>query len=157
MRRLASALLSGRHDLRDLNGMSRGRRTKRGPKAPLACYANYFEVGHNPYEFLLDFGQFQSEAAGVLLHTRIAVGPAHAKLFAEMLREAVHKFEADIGPIAEIGETLDPLEVVLRSLPDFERRAVNARRNAAADEIRAAEEFHLSQRTKSHPKRGDRT
>src|SRR4029077_313673 len=127
--------------------MSSKRRSKCGPKVALACYANYFEVGHNPYEFLLDFGQFQSEAAGVLLHTRIAVGPAHAKLLAEMLREAVHKFEADIGPIAEIGETRDPLEVVLRSLPDFERRAVNARRNAAADEIRAAEEFHLSQRT----------
>jgi hypothetical protein len=137
--------------------MSTGRRTKRNPKAPLACYANYFEVGHNPYEFLLDFGQFQSEAAGVVLHTRIAVGPTHAKLLAEMLHGAVHKFESNNGPIADIGETLDPLEVVLRSLPDFERRAVNARRNAATDEITAAKRLHPSQPTKSHPKRGDRT
>jgi Protein of unknown function (DUF3467) len=136
--------------------MSNGRRTRRGPKAPLACYANYFEVGHNPYEFLLDFGQFQSEAAGVVLHTRIALGPPHAKLLAEMLRGAVHKFEADNGPIADIGETLDPLEVVLRSLPDFERRAMDARRSATADEIRAAK-IRSSQPTRSHPKRGDRT
>ena len=30
-------------------------------RAPLARYTNYFEVGHNPYEFLVDFGQYQPE------------------------------------------------------------------------------------------------
>jgi hypothetical protein len=101
------------------------------PRAPLARYSNYFEVGHNPYEFLIDFGQYQPEAEGVLLHTRIAVGPTHAKLLATTLSRAVALHEAENGPIAEASDPLDPLEVVLRSLPDFERRAVNARRGAA--------------------------
>jgi hypothetical protein len=102
------------------------------PRAPLARYSNYFEVGHNAYEFLIDFGQYQPETAGVLLHTRIAVGPTHAKLLATTLVRAVALHEAENGPIAEAGDLLDPIEVVLRSLPDFERRAVSARRGAAA-------------------------
>jgi hypothetical protein len=104
----------------------------RPPRAPLACYTNYFEVGHNAYEFLLDFGQFQPEATKIVLHTRIAVGPVHAKLLSRMLCSAIEKFEADNGPITDVAETIDPLEAVLRSLPDFELRAVNARRRAAA-------------------------
>jgi len=71
-------------------------------RAPLAGYANYFEVGHNPYEFLLDFGQFQPEVAEVLIHTRIVLGPNHARLFAEILANAVKKYVAENGPIAEI-------------------------------------------------------
>jgi hypothetical protein len=101
------------------------------PRAPLARYSNYFEVGHNAYEFLIDFGQYQPEAAEVVLHTRIAVGPTHAKLLATTLSGAVALHEADNGPIAEASEPPDPLEIVLRSLPDFERRAVDARRGAA--------------------------
>lgn len=101
------------------------------PRAPLARYSNYFEVGHNPYEFLIDFGQYQPETEGVVLHTRIAVGPTHAKLLATTLARAVALHEAENGPILEAGDPLDPIEVVLRSLPDFERRAVNARRGAA--------------------------
>lgn len=111
--------------------MSNKRPSSRVQRAPLARYANYFEVGHNPYEFLIDFGQFRPEVSEVLLHTRIAVGPTHAKLLAEMLQGAVSKYESDNGPIAEVAEAVDPLEVVLRSLPDFERRAIDARRNAA--------------------------
>lgn len=71
-------------------------------RAPLACYANYFEVGHNPYEFLLDFGQFQPEVSEVLIHTRIMLCPAHARMFAEILTNAVAKYETENGPIAEV-------------------------------------------------------
>ena len=98
-------------------------------RAPLARYANYFEVANNPYEFLVDFGQYQPESGGVVLHTRIAVGPTHAKLLAGMLGGAVDRHESENGPIPEAADPLDPMEVVLRSLPDFERRAVSARRD----------------------------
>jgi hypothetical protein len=108
------------------------------PRAPLARYANYFEVGHNAYEFLIDFGQYQPESATVVLHTRLALGPTHAKMLAGMLGGAVARHEGDNGPIAEAADICDPLEVVLRSLPDFERRAIAARRRAAADEPPAA-------------------
>jgi hypothetical protein len=112
--------------------MSTRSRSQRVPRAPLARYTNYFEVGHNPYEFLIDFGQFQPEVEGVILHTRIAVGPMHAKLLSQMLQSAVRKHESENGPIVEAADPLDPLEVVLRSLPDFERRAVDARRDSGA-------------------------
>ncbi len=108
-------------------------RSSSRPRAPLARYSNYFEVGHNAYEFLLDFGQYQPETAGVILHTRMAVGPTHAKLLAAALASAVAVHEAENGPIPDATERPDPLEVVLRSLPDFERRAIDARRSAAVD------------------------
>jgi len=103
----------------------------RPPRAPLARYTNYFEVGHNPYEFLVDLGQYQPEAKTVVLHTRIALGPTHAKLLHEMLARAIHEYETGNGVILEVPNSTDPLAVVLRSLPDFERRAVDARRHAA--------------------------
>jgi hypothetical protein len=109
------------------------RQSNRSVRAPLARYTNYFEVGHNPYEFLIDFGQFQPEASGVVLHTRIAVGPTHAKLLAAMLHNAVGQYETDNGPIADAADTPDPLAAVLRSLPDFERRAVDARRDPVTE------------------------
>ena len=97
------------------------------PKAPLARYANYFEVGHNAYEFLLDYGQYQPETSSVVLHTRVALGPTHAKMLATMLNSAVERYEREHGAIHGVAEVLDPLDVVLKSLPDFERRAVAAR------------------------------
>src|SRR5262245_6326519 len=110
--------------------MTRQRTTPR--RAPLARYTNYFELGHNRFEFLVDFGQYQPESEDIVLHTRIALGPTHAKLLAGMLDEALERHEADHGPVADPRGAPDPFEVVLRSLPDFETRAMNARRRAAA-------------------------
>lgn len=95
--------------------------------APLAAYANYFEVGHNAFEFLIDFGQFQPEAGDVTLHSRMATGPVHAKLLAQLLADAIMRFEAEHGAIADLSEPL--LEPFLTPPPDFERRAA-AIRNA---------------------------
>jgi hypothetical protein len=97
---------------------------------PLARYTNYFQVKHNPYEFLVDFGQFQPETAEVVLHTRIAFGPTHAKLLNGTLESAVARFEAENGPIPQPADTTDPMEVVLRSLPAFGRSAADARASA---------------------------
>jgi hypothetical protein len=97
-------------------------------RAPLARYVNYFEVGQNAYEFLVDFGQYQPESEGIVLHTRIALGPTHAKLLASLMSQALERHETEHGPIAAPADAVDPFEVVLRSLPDFERRAVKARK-----------------------------
>jgi len=99
-------------------------------RAPLASYANYFEVGHNAYEFLIDFGQYQPEIAEVAPLARIVLGPTHAKLLAATLTAAIESHEAEHGTIPAIGDTTDPLTKVLRSLPDFERRAIDARRTS---------------------------
>jgi len=99
------------------------RHCNRGAKAPLAHYANYFEVGHNLYEFFIDFGQFQPEIAEVVVHTRIAVAPTHAKAFTEMLKGAVQKYEEDNGVIANVGDTVSPHEADLREARTEGRRA----------------------------------
>jgi hypothetical protein len=111
--------------------MAKPSKSSSRPRAPLARYANYFEIGHNACEFLLDFAQYQPESARVVLHTRIALGPVHAKLLAGMLDRAIERHEAEHGAIADAGGPIDPLDVVLQSLPDFERRAVDARRDGA--------------------------
>jgi hypothetical protein len=124
--------------------MSKQRTSKH--RAPLARYANYFEVGHNPYEFLIDFGQYQPESASVVLHTRLALGPTHAKMLAGMLGGAIAQHEIDNGSIPDAADSRNPLEVVLRSLPDFERRAIAARRKAAADQRPAVNGRRMSKR-----------
>ena len=93
----------------------------------MARYSNYFEVGYNAYEFLIDFGQYQPEVSEVVLHTRIVAGPTLTRLLHEMVRDAISRYETENGPIPCPNDTQDPMEVMLRSLPDFERRALKAR------------------------------
>ncbi len=93
---------------------------------PLAVYANYCEVGHNAFEFLLDFGQFRPETAAVHVHSRIVSGPVQAKLFARLLANAVTSFEATHGPIPELADD-DALGALIGAVPEFEHRAIRAR------------------------------
>jgi Protein of unknown function (DUF3467) len=91
----------------------------------MAAYTNYFEVGHNAFEFLLDFGQFQPEAESVSMHSRIVTGPVHAKLLSQLLSQAITRFEDEHGAIADLA---DPeIDAALIPPPDFERRAEMAR------------------------------
>ena len=59
-------------------------------------YANYFEVGHNAFEFFFDFGQ---GAERVKVYTRIATNPIAAQQLYELLRGALEKYVRDFGPI----------------------------------------------------------
>ncbi len=104
----------------------------RPKKAPLARYANYFEVSHNAFEFLIDFGQFQPESQSVHFHSRMAFGPTHAKLLAAVLGNALDRFESEHGKIADLMDASDPLELIHASLPDFDKRAAQARDDAQA-------------------------
>ena len=63
-------------------------------------YANYFTVGHNAFEFLLDFGQCYagSEHLGVV-HTRIITGPIYAKALLRTLAESLEQYEQVFGVI----------------------------------------------------------
>src|SRR5690349_1408056 len=51
-----------------------------------AQYANFFQVGHNAYEFLLEFGQRDSE-----IHTRIYLSPQHARMLSNLLLDALRE------------------------------------------------------------------
>ncbi|WP_266170736.1 DUF3467 domain-containing protein [Dyella subtropica] len=97
-----------------------------GPHRPLlASYANYFEVGHNAFEFLIDVGQVEPQSGGVQLMNRIAASPVHAKLLAQLLVRSIAQFEAAHHEIPDIAEP----ETDLAILPpqEFEQRAIDAR------------------------------
>ncbi len=64
-------------------------------------YANYFEVGHNAFEFVLAFGQFYPSSSGPRLLTRVVTGPPYAKALTRTLMESLARYEATFGPIAE--------------------------------------------------------
>ncbi|WP_066808566.1 DUF3467 domain-containing protein [Sphingomonas asaccharolytica] len=101
------------------------------PERPLlACYANYFEVGHNAFEFLLDAGQVEPQSGDVQLMSRIAVSPVHAKLLATLLNQSIAQFEHAHHDIPDIAELDGDLSII--NPQEFERRAIDARRKRTA-------------------------
>jgi Protein of unknown function (DUF3467) len=62
-------------------------------------YANYFKVGHNPFEFLLDFGQLYAESQQARFHTRIITNPTYAKALLGLLSESIEQYEQTFGVI----------------------------------------------------------
>ena len=64
-------------------------------------YANYFKVGHNAYEFVIDFGQYYPGTEEAELYTRIITSPAYAKSLLETLRESIERYEKSFKAIAE--------------------------------------------------------
>ena len=62
-------------------------------------YANYFQVGHNAFEFVVDFGQIYSDGQLEHIHTRIVTGPSYAREFLEVLEQSVEQYEEQFGPI----------------------------------------------------------
>jgi hypothetical protein len=62
-------------------------------------YANTFKVGHNAFEFLLDFGQFFPESQQEWFYVRIITSPTYAKALLEILQQSVTEYEATYGPI----------------------------------------------------------
>jgi hypothetical protein len=67
-------------------------------------YANYFKVGHNAFEFLLDFGQFYAESQRAQFHTRIITTPTYAKALFDILRDAIAQYEQTFGAVPKKGE-----------------------------------------------------
>lgn len=59
-------------------------------------YANYFQVGHNAFEFVMDFGQLYPGKQGHV-HTRIITSPPYAKELLKILQDAVEQYERQFG------------------------------------------------------------
>ena len=67
-------------------------------------YANFFKVGHNASEFLLDFGrQFDQEPEQ--FYQRIVTSPGHAKALSGLLQKSVSEYEGRFGQIPEDEES----------------------------------------------------
>ena len=83
-----------------------------GPKKRVFCesqklegrYANYFKIGYNAFEFVIDFGQSYSEDDQTELCTRIVTGPAYAKNLLSTLQRAIDRYEQNYGVIKSDNE-----------------------------------------------------
>jgi hypothetical protein len=64
-------------------------------------YANYFQVGHNILEFVIDFGQSFSDGREEYFHTRIVTSPSYAKELLKVLEDSIDRYESVFGPILE--------------------------------------------------------
>jgi len=77
-----------------------------------SVYSNIVRIGHSPYEFMLDFGQFQPEGKRAFMDVRIIVSPQHAKAILKALNENIAGFEEKHGKIGvradDIEEDTDP-------------------------------------------------
>ena len=62
-------------------------------------YANYFKVGHNAFEFVLDFGQYYPENGEAQFHTRIISNPVYTKALLQTLVESIEQYEQTFGAI----------------------------------------------------------
>jgi Protein of unknown function (DUF3467) len=62
-------------------------------------YANYFKVGYNAVEFVLDFGQFYSDNRVMQFHTRVISIPLYAKALLQTLGESIEQYEQMFGAI----------------------------------------------------------
>ena len=99
----------------------RGRNRQQSNKCE-ARYANYFEVGHNAFEFIFDFGQYYPDTECAQMHSRLVMGPVYAKLLADLLKGAIQRFEEANGAIHSIEDEMDPLELVKQSIVGYDRR-----------------------------------
>ena len=59
-------------------------------------YANYFEVGHTAFEFVIDFGQTYTGKASEC-HTRIVTSPIYARALLATLGQAVDEYAERFG------------------------------------------------------------
>ena len=66
---------------------------------PEGRYANYFKIGYNAFEFILDFGQLYSDNNNVNFFTRIIINPISAKNLIDTLEESIAQYEQFHGTI----------------------------------------------------------
>ena len=71
-------------------------------------YSNIVRIGHSPYEFMLDFGQFQPEGKKAFMDVRIIVSPQHAKAIQKALKENIAGFEEKHGKIGAGSDDAEP-------------------------------------------------
>jgi hypothetical protein len=65
-----------------------------------ARYAHYFQVGHNAFEVVLEFGQHYEGSREPQIHTRIVATPTYAKAFLGLLSKAMAEYERTFGELS---------------------------------------------------------
>lgn len=62
-------------------------------------YANVFNIGHNAFEVVIEFGQQLSDAENVTIHTSIVTLPIYAQALNRALGDSLSQYEAQFGEI----------------------------------------------------------
>lgn len=74
---------------RDNRDRPQDRRVKEGR------YANFFQIGHNASEFLIEFGQ--QEAGDSVFHTRIYISAEQVRVLADLMTSTLEQHERMFG------------------------------------------------------------
>jgi hypothetical protein len=66
---------------------------------PEGRYANYFKIGQNAFELIIDCGQCYSDTDEPQIHTRIITSPRYGKAFLKLLSNSLDEYEKTYGPL----------------------------------------------------------
>jgi hypothetical protein len=66
-----------------------------------ARYANYFKIGHNAFELIIDCGQCYADNEQPRVNIRIVTSPAYGKLLLKTLTYSLQEYEKAYGRIGE--------------------------------------------------------
>ena len=81
--------------------MNREGKNSQKNTTPEGRYANYFKIGYNAFEFVIDFGQFYDEDEEAQLQIRIVTSPFYAKRLLTTLQGGIEQYEQTFGLIQE--------------------------------------------------------
>jgi hypothetical protein len=81
--------------------MDHERKSGQGGAPPEGRYANYFMIGHNAFELIIDCGQCYAKDEEPQLHTRIITSPGYGKALLRTLSESLEQYEKTYGPIGQ--------------------------------------------------------
>jgi hypothetical protein len=77
------------------------RKSGQSTDPPEGRYANYFKIGYNAFELIIDCGQCYADDAAPQLHTRIITSPAYGKALLKTLRDSLEEYERNYGRSGE--------------------------------------------------------
>jgi hypothetical protein len=66
-----------------------------------ARYVNYFKIGHNAFELIIDCGQCYADNEEPQLNIRIVMSPAYGKALLKTLGESLDEYEKTYGRCGE--------------------------------------------------------
>jgi hypothetical protein len=73
------------------------------PSPSKGFYANYFEVGHTAFEFVIDFGQRYADKQAAC-HTRIVTSPVYARALLATLGKSLDEHAVRFGRCANTSD-----------------------------------------------------
>ena len=80
-----------------------------------AEYSNYFQIGHDAFEFLFDFGQLCNRDEAVHIHSRIMMPPDVAQHLVDVLTATLAAYQERFGRISNLApEPVTPCNGIAR-------------------------------------------